>query len=146
MAQSQQAAIRAAVAALMHAGTPLCGGRIHENRAFQLPQGAAAQLHVNYRQSDPERIAFGGNPIDWTTEIELVIKTRAVGGVTAEDAADAIWVDAFARLMADQSLGGLVSDLQPGTAAAEDDQADTGTCRLTWSFTVQHRTEQNSLA
>lgn len=146
MANSSQRAIRAAVAGLFTAGTALAGGRVYQNRVFSLAAGVNSQVHVNYVDSVPERAAIFGAPIEWTTQIEVVIKARRSGGASAEDRADEIWVDAYSRVMAAQSLGGLASGLDPGPASVGDDELDTDTCRLTWALSVRHSTANNSIA
>lgn len=143
MAYSKHRAIREAVAALMLAGTPVCGGRVFQNRAFKLATDVASQLHVNYGDSTPEVIAVTGAPVDWRTQIELRILVRAAGATPAVDVADEIWADVYARVMADQSLGGLVGLLDPGPMAVDTDEADTSVARLAWLFSVDHRTSNN---
>lgn len=147
MDQSAHLAIRAAIAALMLAGTPLASGRVHENRDFVLAQGIDSQVHVNFVRTLPsEDELFTDQPRDWESEFELKFLTRASGGSQAHDVADALWVEAYARLMADQGLGGLVWDLQAGEAEVDTDEADTSVCRITWRFTCRHRTANNSIA
>lgn len=121
-------------------------GRVRQNRNFNLPTGVDSQVHVNFRGSEPERGGIAGAPIDWATEIEFVILARKVADQDASDVADAIWAEVFGLLMADQSLGGLAAYIEPGSAHVEDGEADTTTCRLTWSITVQHRTNNNAIA
>lgn len=145
MAHSKHRAIRVAVAALFTAAPALASGRVYENRAYTLATDVASQIHVNYVASDPQPIAIAGAPIAWATEIEIQIKARAGGGLSAEDVADALWTDVFARVMAAQQLGGLAAYLDPGAMSAQDDQAEVGVCSLTWRFTVQHDTSNNSI-
>lgn len=146
MATSKHLAIRAAVAALFAEATPLAGGRIFQNREYTLPSGIASQVHVNRVQADPNGEILTGAPIDWQTELEVVIKARKSGGTEAEDVADEIWTDAYARLMADQSLGGLVGQLTQGRVTFDQDEADTDVAAITWRFTVTHRTTNNAIS
>lgn len=146
MAASAQLQLRAAMAALLLADTPLAGGRVHENRELQLATGVDSQVHVNFRGSRPtDMVIYTGHPREWMTEIELVFLARKSGGEEASDVADALWAEAYGRVMADQSLGGLAMDLLPGEVIVDDAEADTSLCRLTWTVTVQHRTSNNSL-
>lgn len=145
MAQSKHRAIRAAVAALLTAATPLAGGRVFQNRAYDLAEGVSAQIHVNFAGSDPERVAMKGAPISWATDLEIVVKTRAAGAVSADDVADALFVDIYARVMAAQALGGLAAGLDPGAVDVDTAEADAGVCRLSWRITVQHDTDNNSI-
>jgi hypothetical protein len=147
MATSKHIEIRAAVAALFLAGTPLAGGNVLQNRDFALAGDVAKQLHVNLAGSTPEDSpVYAGRPRDWSTEIELVVLARADGGSQAHDVADAIWVDAYGRLMANQTLGGLVMGVDPGEMTVDPDEADTSLCRLTWRFTCKHRTTNDSIS
>lgn len=143
---SQQLQLRAAIAAALVAAEVLAENRIHEDRAFQQAIDVDKQLHVTFRESEPaEEVLYEGHPIDWLSVFELTVLTRRAGGVEASDAADSVWAAAFAALMADQSLGGLADYLQPGPVSVEHAEADTSLCRLTWSFTLRHRTANNVL-
>jgi hypothetical protein len=131
--------IRDAVAALYQAGTALADGRIFENREFALATGVPSHLQVFRVDSDPQRVLLGGTaPIDWITTVRTVIKARADAGVSAEVAADAIAVQAYARVMADQTLGGLAEQLEPGKFEWDQDEADTDVSKVTWDVHVRH--------
>jgi hypothetical protein len=142
---SKHLALRAAVATAL-AG--VAGGRVYQNRSFSLATGVESQVHVNFRQADPEKdsMSLAGRPLDWSTEIELVILARKIADQEAADAVDAIWVQAFAAVMADQTLGGLADYLVPGSASVDDGEGDTSTARLTWTLTVTHRTSNNAIS
>lgn len=144
MSNSKHLQLRAAVA------TALAGvaeGRVYQNRSFTLATGVESQVHVNFRQADPDKeVMYASHPVDWTTTIEVVILTRKIADQEAADAADAIWVDAFAAVMADQTLGGKADYLEPGTAIVDDGEGETSTARLTWSLTARHRTDSNSVS
>lgn len=143
MANSKQLQLRARVATVIAA---VAGGNVQQNREFNLPNNVASQVHVNFRSSQPEAVTmYVDHPVDWSTLIEIVILTRA-GTVEASDAADALWVEIFGLVMADQSLGGLAAYLVPGGAEVDDAEADTSLCRLNWSIAVQHRTSNNSIS
>jgi hypothetical protein len=146
MATSKHLAIRAAVAALFAAAPALAGNRIFPNREYALPAGVDSQIHVNRVDADPEGEILTGAPIDWVTQLEVVIKARKVNTTDAEDVADEIWTAAYARLMADQTLGGLVGLLTQGQVSFDQDEADTDVAVITWRFTVTHRTANNSIA
>lgn len=147
MPQSKHLQTRDAVAAAIAAARPALDGGVHTNRNFLLATGVMAQVHVNLAGSDPQGDdpVITGAPRDWSTDLEVVILTRKDNGVEAADAADAIWVDAYAAVMADQSLGGLAWELVPGRVDVESEEADTSVCRLTWNLAVHHRTTNNVL-
>lgn len=136
--------IRDAVAALYQAAPALAGGRIYANRDYALAVDVPSQINVHRVQSVPERILIGAAaPIDWVTEVRTVISARKSGAVTAENAADAIAVDAFARVMAAQTLSGLCDQIDPGAFTWEQDEADSNVVLVTWDMRVMHRTVNN---
>lgn len=144
---SKQLQIRAALAALLAAGGGI-GCSVFENRDFSLATGVAAQVHVNLRSSEPfDMLVYTDHPRDWRTEMEFVVLTRKSGVTEASDAADALWVAIYQRLMAtaafDEALN--VWELLPGEATVDVDEADTSLARLTWLLTVHHRTTNNTL-
>lgn len=145
MAQSKQVQLRAAVAAMLASLT--VDGGIHQNRDFTLGSDHTVQVHVNLRNTDPTQpVMYANHPVDWKSELEIVVLARKSGSTEASDVADALWVQIFGLLMADQSIGGRADYIEPGIAEIEDGQADTSLCRLTWSLSVQHRTASNSIA
>lgn len=144
MASSLQLQLRAAIAALL-ADLDAPGG-VHENRDFDMANGVASQVHVNLRRSVPnDQVVYTNHPRIWLTDFELVILARKTGSSEASEVADALWVAAYAALMGDQTLGGRASQILPGEAEYDDGQGDTSVCRLTWTFTVDHRTSNNTL-
>jgi hypothetical protein len=144
MANSKHLAIRAGAAAAV--GT-VAGGRVHQNRQFTLAKGVVSQVHVNFRGSEPEQVVqYANHPRDWETDLQIVVLARKDGATEACDVVDALWVEIYGLLMADQSLGGLADYLVPQRVEVGDDQADTSVCRLEWFIQVRHRTADNSIA
>lgn len=144
---SKHLAIRDAVAALYAAATALAGGRIHENRELPLREGDASHIQVFRVDSNPERNLLGATaPIDWTTQIRTVVKARKAGATSAETAADEILTACYARLMADQTLGGLAQLLDPGAIAWDQDEADSTVVMAAFDITAVHRTESNAIS
>jgi len=139
--------IRDAVAALYQAGTALAGGRIFENRKFALATGVDSQIQVFRERSVPQRPLLGHTaPIDWHTTVRTVIKARADGSTSAEAVADAIAVAAYARVMADQTLGGLCDQIDPGDFEWDQDEADTDVVQVTWDVQVRHSSFANTIS
>jgi hypothetical protein len=147
MSSSKHVQIRACAAALIAAIESPPDGGVLQNRDFALATGVTSQIHVNFRGTDPlaDDPVFTGAPRDWATDLELVIIARKDGSVEASDVADALWVDAYAAVMADQTLGGLAWEIDPGRVDVEDGEADTSLCRLTCLLKVKHRTANNVL-
>ena len=144
MSTSKHLGIRDAVAALYAASTALAGGRIYENRDYPLQQGVASHIQVYRLQSTPERSLIGPTaPIDWTTDIRTVIKARKDGSSSAEAIADDIACACYARVMADQTLGGLCQLLDPSQFVWTQDEADSNVVMAVWDIRVVHRTDNN---
>lgn len=147
MSTSKHLGLRVAIAGLLTAGPALAGGYVFQNRDYTLPTGRDAQVHVNLEKSDPIDIHLGLDaPRDWESTVAIVVLARRSGSVEAADAADAIWTDAYARLAADQTLGGQVWDMLPGEMDTEPDEADTSITRLTWRLTLRHRTTNQTIS
>lgn len=141
MATSAQLAVRDAVATL-YAGL----ATVHENRDLALPTGVASHIQLYVVDSNPERnFVSSVAPVDWTTKLRTVIKARLADRVTAERAADALLTQCYANVMADQSLGGLVQQLDLGSIEWDQDEADATVVMVTWEITVIHRTQVNTL-
>lgn len=145
MATSQHLAVRDAIAALLQATPALAGGRVFVNRDYKLPADAASGVWVYRDDSTPARGPMMVSPIDWTTRVRVVVKSRSTGGVTAETAADTLATDAYARVMAQPQLGGLASDLEAGQIVWQQDEIETSVAQCELEFLVQHRTTSNQL-
>jgi hypothetical protein len=147
MSSSKHQALVAYVAALFTAATALAGGNVYEGRDFPLPAGTASQIHVFAEDSTPEANVLTGAPVDWTTQVNVVIKARRAPGATAEHVCDSIWVDVYARAMADPTLGGglNVELLTAGPLTRDRDEADTDVAAFTWQVSVVHRTANNTV-
>ncbi len=144
MAATLHLGIRAAVAALLSAGTPLAGGRIQQNRHYVLDKSEASAIWVNRLDSTPERVVLAR--LDWRTEVDVIVRTRTSGSTSAESAADTLCEAIYARVMADPTLGGAAIDTLPGPITWEDEEADTPLAVCTLRFTVVHRTSEESLS
>ncbi|HEX2545657.1 MAG TPA: hypothetical protein VHL79_12300, partial [Ramlibacter sp.] len=121
-------------------------GRVYENRDYPLGETVVSQIQVYRLQSEPERILVGTYaPIDWTTELRIVIKARkeTATGFSAEAIADDIACSCFAALFANQTLGGLCQLMDPGPITWDQDEADSGVCVASLDLRVVHRTESN---
>jgi hypothetical protein len=146
MSNTQHQAIATAVAALLKADPALAGGRVYEGRDYTLGATVPNQVQVFLGDSTPQGVVITGAPVDWTTEVSVVIKARRSATDTAESVADALMFDVWARVMNNQNPSGLVYSLDPGPIERDRDEADTDVAAFTWRFEVQHRTANNSLA
>lgn len=138
-------AVRDALAAAYQAA-PALSTRILENRQLTLPEGVPSQIQVYRVDSNPDlQLIHSTAPIDWATTLRTVIKARKSGGSSAEAVGDDLMAQCFARVMADQSLGGTVEELTTGAFTWDQDEADTTVAVVTWDVTVIHRTANNIL-
>jgi hypothetical protein len=143
--QSKHFAICAKAADILLADPPMAGGAVFQHRNYQLSKGRSAQIHVNFAGSDPSTGAINRAPIDWMTQFRVVIKARAVEGLDSGAYADQLWAEAYARLCAAGAFGALVDLLTPGSAYADEDEADSDITQLVWTFTVLHRTSDSTI-
>lgn len=147
MPQSQQQGLCAAVAALLLVSPAVASGHVDEDRSLALANGVDEQVEVNLAGSVPPPAdqQLVGSPLDWSTTIEITVKTRRTTEGSAAVRADAIWTEIYARVMADPSLSGRAQMCTPGEMQADPDEGDTDVCRLIWRVTYEHRTTHNSI-
>lgn len=147
MANSQHQSIVEAVQALLTAAPALASGRVFEGRDMPLGSDVVSQIHVFANDSEPNADILTGAPVDWLSQIAIVIRARrdTTTGYSAEKVADALFVDVWSRVMAAQSLGGLAMQLQVGPVQRDRDQADPDVAAFTWLFHIVHRTTQTSI-
>lgn len=125
---------------------PAIAEEITRSRRRPLSEGVATAVNVYFGGSAPARGTIKGAPIDWTTVIRFECIARAAEGQTADQAALALHAKAWERLMSDQSLGGLASDLVPGALIpTDDDEADMPIGAAIGTVSAVHRTASNTL-
>lgn len=146
MATSQHMAVRAAIAELFAVEPALADGGIFENDDVAMPVDKSQQIHVDRVTSDPFEGPITGSPIDWDTEIDLTFKARKGNDLRADVVCDQLWTDAFARLMANQQLGGLAQQIKPGAVEFDQDRTDGNVAEIKQRITVVHRTTSNSIS
>lgn len=145
MSDSSHLAIREAVAAALQRTPAICD-RIDEQRDLTLPAGVAASVSVFRDTSRAAPGAILGAPVDWTTRIRVLVKARTTAAGPAEANADALALTAYARVMADPSLGGVADDLVPEDLTWDQDDADSGVALALLNFRITHRTSGGSIA
>ncbi len=140
-------AIVAAIVAALLAGPALAGGRVSEEADFdQLPQGVDQAVSVAMLNSEPRAILLGASaPIDWRTTVRVLCFARVDTAGAAGRASRALHAAVYARLMADQSLGGLVSQIEPPTLASNTELIGTRMGVLSADYVIHHRSSSTSL-
>lgn len=144
MSHSAQQAVRDAIVAALLAAPALAGGRVVANRRRPMAQAVASQVFVYLADSEASRETLG--QIDWHTRVRIECLARDSAGLSAEDAADALAVSAYARIMADTTLGGTAIDADPKAIAWTEDEADTTLSACQQIVSVWHSTPDTSIA
>lgn len=134
-----------AMAALLQAA-PAIAAQVDRVYLRPIPKGHASAVVVRPSQSDvSEASMVSGYPISWLSVIAVECYTRAATGVAPDVAVDALLEAAYARLMADPTLGDAVIGLQPKGIRYEFDSDGERTACATLFFHVRHRTSGNTL-
>lgn len=141
--------IRNAAHALLAAAPALAdGGVIKGKRGRPMAAQFKRQIHVYLDTSIPERAQLTLQPDDWMTRLRIEASARAdeTTGLDGEENADELAKEAYARLAADPSFGGLLMDLVPLGLAWDTEEADTQIAVTQLVFDAKHRTPANSIA
>lgn len=144
MSNSKQMAVRDAVAAALLASPALAGGRVVTNRRRPMADAVDSQIFVYLEDSEASRDVLG--QIDWRTRIRVECLARDVAGTSADDAADALATGVHDRLMADTTLAGAATDIDPKAMAWTEDEANTSLSACQQIFSVWHVTPDASIA
>lgn len=114
-----------------------------------LPEDVQECINLFIEGSDPGRVVMRGHPVEWTTTVVVEHYARADGrgqhGASAGRRSRALFARAYARLMADPSLGGLCTDLLPPEVRSDKDLQDTRLGCLIATYRVQHRTQARTM-
>jgi hypothetical protein len=102
-------------------------------------------VYLEQSQATPTAL-HGDTRVDWQTQLRVECLARAVSGTSADDAADALGSAAYARILSDASLGGLLLDPIEQTAIGwAEDEADGQLSGVQILFTARHRTANHTL-
>lgn len=118
-------AIAAVVATLQ--ASPAVSATVERVRLRPLKSSVSSAIAVRPVRADVlDPRLLGGGAYAWETQIAVECYARAAAGTSPDAAVDALLAAAYARLMADQTLGGAVRSLIPIGVAYDfdvDDQA-----------------------
>jgi len=128
----------AAVVAALQAQPPVCAS-IHRARTYVFPEQEAEAISVQWEQSLPQTGTIAGAPIDWSTRITVECYARSVRD-SGDVAVDPLLERVYARLAADPSLGGVVTDLQLAGMEAENTSEGKKTGWVRLLYVADHRT------
>lgn len=117
------------------------------HRARIRPAAADWSTMVAVRPLDAmlERFAVQGAPMNVDTRIAVECYARASASQSPDVAVDALLAAVYARLAADNTLGGLVSDLVPSTLDYDFDADGEATACATLTYTAVHRVQNATL-
>ena len=136
-------AITAALVATLGA-TPAVSTNIFRARARQLAEEHADAINVQFDSSVPQAGAIHGAPVDWVSTFTVECFARSVA-MSGDLAVDPIVLAVYNRIMADTTLGGLVTDINPPSIEAEYATAGEKTGWMNMTFQILHRTSSLTL-
>lgn len=131
------AAVTAIVAALQSA-TPVAP-QIERTRLRALKAGTTTAVVVRAPSSEATTIAVQFNaPSVWTTLIVVECYARASAGTAPDVAVDTVASAAYARIMADPTLGGVIASLTPVSLQYDFDADIDQTACAIFTFQARH--------
>lgn len=123
------------------AGTTGVSTRIYRSRVEPLARGEAPALVVEPVADQAVQDTVG--TLQWTLTFRVSVIVR---GAIPDQLADPAMLDIHSKLMADDTLDGLVIQLLPTTVSFESIEADQPAGVVSAEFTAQYRTALNSLS
>lgn len=138
------ATVTTAVVASLTSGTPVCA-QIARVRLRPVAQASAQAIVVRPAGADVlEQALSPGYPVSWVVTLAVECYQRAAPGVAPDVAVDALLEAAYARLMADPTLGGVLLALQPQSVALDFDVDAEQTACATLVFNARLRGGQST--
>lgn len=132
-----------AMAQALAAGTPV-SPNISRARIKPLAAEWQTAVVVRLQESQFDRLAIFGAPMNTDTIVVVECYARSTS-LSPDLAVDQLMQDAYARLAADPTLGGLVADCQLQAINFDfDHEQDRMGCAL-MSYLVRHRTQSLNL-
>lgn len=135
--------VGATVAALEVA--PAVAPQVDRTRLRPIPKGVATACVVRILGAQVDQAMGAPAPSVWATQIAVECYARVTSGQTADEAVDALLEAAVARLLADQSLGGVVGSLGLQAITYDFDADGEQTACAVITFLVQHATAYGSI-
>ena len=136
---SKRETILARVAAVL-AGTTGVGTRIYRSRVEALSRAETPALLIEPVGDVPTQDTLATMSWSMTFRVSVVVR-----GTLPDQQADAAAVDVYAKIMADATLDGLVTDLIPTGIEFQMLDADQPVGITTISFSATYRTTLNSM-
>ena len=122
------------------AGTTGVGTRVFRSRSQALTRDESPSVVVMPVQEQAVEDAIG--QIDARLTVQVAVYQR---GNVPDSLADATVESAFAKVMADETLGGLAIDITEDGTSWDFDEADTDAVWIAMNFIVWHRHARKTL-
>lgn len=119
---------------------PAVSPYVFRGRARVVPQQMPTAIVVRPHQAERDASVGMGAPAMWLSAVALECYARAVPGMSADDAVDALMGSAVQRLMLEPTLGGLVGSIDPRAVDWDFDVDGEQTACATVTFYVRHAT------
>lgn len=121
------------------AQAPAVSANLYRCRLRALPESVTGAVVVRLQQADADNNVLSGNPIDFTTRVEVECYARS-HTTTADLAVDDLLQAVYTRIMADPTLGGSVMYLDLSALRFDFDAEAEQFAVATLSLDVRHRT------
>lgn len=132
------------VVALLAAGLTV-DGHVKRGRGKPLSENVQRAVRVSLESADPSPGPILYHPTDWATFLVVQHYGRAVGEAAGEKAADALFFDVNALIVADPDLGGRVMEVSDPRISWESDDADAKLGCVVAVYELKHRTRFRAL-
>ncbi len=141
---AHDALVDAMLAALRATPVIVDGQVVEEADLDAMPEGTAADISLELIGSQPGAVQYG--QVAWDTTIRVSCRARRNATSAAGRAARAVHAAAYARLMADRTLGGLAETLRPPRLTTETATLATRVGVVHADYLIAHKTPLGSLA
>lgn len=111
------------------------GGRIYRSRVEPLARGESPAIVVEPRQDQAQQTVIPR--IDWTLSVSVAVIVRHA---VPDQAADSIVANVHAKMMLDQTLGGISQAIEPVGVSFDLIEADQPAGVITCDYNVRYQT------
>ena len=124
---------------------PAVAGTVERNRLRTLPEECRTAAVVRLSRSQPSLAEILGGSIDWRTAFAVECYARADSEQEMDAAVDPILRAVYARLAADETLGGAVMALEAGAIEWEFSTTSESVAVAVLNFSAMHQTAHHTL-
>lgn len=125
--------------------SPAVSGHIYRARTRPLPADATSGVVVRVQNSTITPSVINGGPMDFATQVAIECYVRSRTGTDLDVAVDSLLSAAYARVLADTTLGGLATDVLPQAISYDFDADGEQTTCATLTLDVLHRSQNPTL-